>query len=89
MFNAAGLANPAIDKLIRLVEEAQDRAELTQRLGLNDPVVVQYKNWASDLFFRGDLGQSSRTNEEVSKMLRRSMGNTLQLLFWGAGFSAR
>src|SRR5689334_5535306 len=57
------------------------------RLGLNDSIVVQYGNWLKDAA-KGDLGTSSRTNEEVSSMIKRSMGNTLQLIIWGAGISA-
>jgi peptide/nickel transport system permease protein len=58
-----------------------------ERLGLNDSVLVQYKNWLSDAI-RGDFGTSSRTNEEVSSMISRAMGNTLQLILWGIGISA-
>src|SRR2546429_7090354 len=57
------------------------------RLGLNDPIFVQYGTWLKDAV-RGDLGTSSRTNEEVSSMIRRSMGNTLQLIVWGVLISA-
>lgn len=57
------------------------------RLGLNDPIVVQYTNWLKDAV-KGDLGVSSRTNEDVSSMLRRAMGNTLQLIVIGALVSA-
>lgn len=57
------------------------------RLGLNDSIVIQYGNWLKDAA-RGDLGTSSRTNEEVSSMMRRAMGNTLQLIIWGSLISA-
>lgn len=58
-----------------------------ERLGLNDHIVVQYGHWLGDAV-RGDFGTSSRTNEDVTSMLRRGMGNTLQLILWGAGISA-
>jgi peptide/nickel transport system permease protein len=57
------------------------------RLGLNDPIVVQYTNWLKDAV-RGDMGTSSRTNEQVSSMITRSMGNTIQLIVWGVLISA-
>lgn len=58
-----------------------------ERLGLNDPIAVQYKTWLGDAI-TGDLGESSRTNEEVTSMVRRAMGKTLQLIGWGALVSA-
>lgn len=39
VFNASGLANPAVDRLIRLVEEAQSRDELTVRVRALDRVL--------------------------------------------------
>lgn len=53
-----------------------------ERLGLDRPVVVQYKQWLVK-FVQGDLGQSSRTRERVYPMVRRAMWNTLQLIGWG------
>jgi len=58
-----------------------------ERLGLDDPLLVQYGTWLGNAA-TGDLGESSRTNEEVSSMLRRSMGKTVQLIGWGALISA-
>jgi len=58
-----------------------------ERLGLNDSIVVQYANWLKGAI-QGDLGTSSRTNEDVSAMISRAMGNTLQLIVWGVLFSA-
>jgi peptide/nickel transport system permease protein len=58
-----------------------------ERLGLNDSLVVQYGTWLKDAV-RGDLGQSSRSGEEVSSMVSRAMGNTLQLVVWGVLFSS-
>ena len=57
------------------------------RLGLSDSIFVQYGNWLKGAV-QGDLGTSSRTNEQVSSMVKRSMGNTLQLIVWGALISA-
>ncbi len=57
------------------------------RLGLDRPVVSQYVTWLNKAV-RGDLGESTRTNEQVSSMVTRSMGNTLQLIVWGTLLSA-
>lgn len=54
----------------------------TERLGLNDPVIVQYGNWLGD-FVQGDWGDSARTREPVSEMTKRAFWNTIQLIFWG------
>jgi peptide/nickel transport system permease protein len=58
-----------------------------ERIGLDKPVIVQYKNWLVK-FVRGDWGQSSRTRERVYPMVRRAMSNTLQLIGWGVLVSA-
>lgn len=57
------------------------------RLGLDDPIVVQYKEWGSK-FIRGDWGESSRTRERVFPVIRRALWNTVQLIFWGILISA-
>mgnify|MGYP006319786497 CR=1 FL=1 len=57
-----------------------------ERLGLDDPLVVQYASWLGD-FVQGDWGESARTRDDVSTMITRALGNTLQLIFWGALFS--
>jgi peptide/nickel transport system permease protein len=57
------------------------------RLGLDRPIVVQYKDWALK-FVRGDWGESSRSRERVYPMIRRALWNTIQLIFWGIMISA-
>lgn len=58
-----------------------------ERLGLDDPVPVQYVNWLGD-FVQGDWGESARTREKVSTMTQRALWNTVQLIFWGILVSA-
>lgn len=65
--------------------EAVTRCET--RLHLDDPIPTQYLGWASDAA-HGDLGESSRTNEEVSAMVPRALWYTVQLIFWGVLISA-
>lgn len=52
-----------------------------ERLGLDDPLVVQYKNWAGD-FARGDWGESFITRRAVSTAIRDALWNTIQLIVW-------
>src|SRR4051812_28334250 len=54
-----------------------------ERLGLDDPIVVQYGNWLKGAV-HGDFGHSEITREDVSTTIRRGMGNTLQLIIIGA-----
>lgn len=56
-------------------------------LGLDKPLVVQYKDWLGK-FVRGDWGTSERTHESVFAMIRRALWYTLQLIFWGILISA-
>ena len=58
-----------------------------ERLGLNDPVIVQYGRWLGNAV-QGDLGHSEQTREDVTSTLSRSMGNTVQLIVIGAVISA-
>src|SRR5438477_11534046 len=57
------------------------------RLGLDKPIVVQYKDWLVK-FVHGDWGQSSRSHERVYPMIKRSLWSTFQLIFWGILISA-
>lgn len=59
----------------------------TERLGLNDPVHVQYGKWLGE-FVQGDWGQSARTREDVTDMTTRAFANTLQLIVFGILVSA-
>jgi len=63
------------------------KEEFKQAHGLNDPIVVQYGRWLGGAL-HGDLGSSDATHEDVSTALQRSMGRTIQLIFWGALISA-
>jgi peptide/nickel transport system permease protein len=54
----------------------------TKRLGLDQPVIVQYGKWLGD-FVTGDWGESAASREPVTDMTKRALGYTLQLIFWG------
>ncbi len=59
---------------------------LREELGLNDPLPVQYINYATDAL-RGDLGRSVQTNRPVRDSIFEVLPNTLQLTVVGLGFA--
>lgn len=56
----------------------QNVAALRERLGLNEPFLVQYGNWIWNAF-HGDLGKSLITGQEVTPQLLQRLPATLQL----------
>ncbi len=52
-----------------------------ERLGLNDPMLVQYGKWVADVV-TGDLGTSLYRNEEVSATIMDRLPVTLSLTFF-------
>jgi peptide/nickel transport system permease protein len=59
---------------------AEDKEALRERLGLNDPLYVQYFKWLG-LAIQGDLGQSFFAKQPVSEMIKTRLPNTLILMF--------
>jgi peptide/nickel transport system permease protein len=57
---------------------AENRAELRQQLGLDDPLYVQYGRFVSHAV-RGDLGTSIRSGQPVLMEIKQRVGSTLQL----------
>lgn len=64
----------------------EDRAALRAKLGLDQPLPVQYARWVAHTA-SGDLGTSLRTREPVSEMLRTRIPVTLQLTVMAIGLS--
>ncbi len=54
------------------------KAALSEELGLDKPFPVQYLTWLGRVL-KGDLGKGLTSQEDVSKIIRDKMGNTLQL----------
>lgn len=52
--------------------------ELRTELGLNDPIVIQYLNWAGDLA-TGDLGSSLFTNRPVTESIIKRLPVSVEL----------
>lgn len=61
--------------------EEKDRAR--ERLGLNDPIVIQYGKWVQNAF-HGEFGISFKYKQDVKIVIEKRIGNTLML--GGIGF---
>lgn len=59
---------------------------LRAELGLNDPLIVQYFRYASNVF-RGDLGYSYTTSQPVGSTILNLLPATLQLTIFGLGIA--
>lgn len=57
----------------------EDREALRERLGLNDPLPVQYFKWLG-LALQGELGNSFFSKQPVSLMIAQRLPNTLILM---------
>ena len=51
---------------------------LREQLGLNDPILVQYWHWLSQLL-QGDFGRSIDSNVSVLQIIQNYFGNTVAL----------
>jgi len=58
---------------------AEDLQRLRNKYGLDDPIYVQYFNWARDLL-RGDWGTSFNTGLPVLKMIQERLPTTLLVM---------
>ena len=61
----------------------QERAQAEERLGLHQPIHVQYARWLRDAF-QGDFGISYKYKMDVVEVISGRIGNTL--LLGGTGF---
>jgi peptide/nickel transport system permease protein len=64
----------------------QDRAELTERLGLNDPVPLQFARFVADAA-QGDFGISYRQGRKVSTLILERLPATVELAMLSAIFA--
>jgi len=62
-------------EFVTLIEEEAIRT----RLGLNDPLLIQYWRWISDIIFYGDFGQSFHWRAPVSELIWDRLALTLIL----------
>ncbi len=62
-------------EFVTVLQEEQIRTDL----GLNDPFLLQYWRWISDIIFHGDFGQSFHWNAPVSDLIWGRLAMTLIL----------
>ena len=72
------IAGNPIDQIVPPMASAETRAQLAERYGLTDPLVVQYVKYMRNLV-RGDLGVSFRSGLPVSRELRQFFPATFEL----------
>ena len=70
---AAAIYGGQMDKL---TQAEKDR--INENLGLNQPVVIRYGNWLAEVS-HGNFGYSYANGQNVSKMIRERMPNTMTL----------
>lgn len=64
--------------MMRMDATAEERAAIAEQLGLNDPVIIRYKDWLVDAV-TGDLGTSISSGEPVIERIMDRFPYTLQL----------
>jgi peptide/nickel transport system permease protein len=70
------------DRILGMEATAEQYEELAEKLGLNDPFVVQYGRWLTKAV-RGDLGTSAYSSQKVTDAVLDTLPVTLSLTFGG------
>lgn len=63
------------------VVDQNTAADLRSRFGLDQPMIVQYWKWISNIIFRGDFGLSFEWQQPVGDLIWERMALTLVLTF--------
>lgn len=69
-----------IAQMVGTETSIEDQERLRERLGLNDPVVVQYGRFVTDMA-TGNFGFSYRTRQPIGEMIASRLPATLELAF--------
>lgn len=75
-----------VENLLGQEATVADRRALVERLGLDDPVPIQYLRFVGNAL-QGDFGVSYRTAEPVSDLIAERLPATLELAFVSALFA--
>jgi peptide/nickel transport system permease protein len=70
------------DRILGMEATVEQYDELAEKLGLNDPLVVQYGRWLARAL-TGDLGTSAYNSQKVTDAVLDTMPVTLSLTFGG------
>lgn len=80
LFNYVG---DPINNMVGQEASAEDRAAMRDRLGLNDPFIVQFGRFVASAV-EGDFGISYRTQRPVSELIAERLPATLELVLIAA-----
>ena len=75
-----------VDQMVGLETTLEERAQLRERLGLNDPVPVQFLNFITKAV-QGDFGISYQFKRPVAEMIGERLPATLELALVGSIFA--
>ncbi|MBM7517081.1 ABC transporter permease [Nocardioides nitrophenolicus] len=81
------LPGSPVDTLAGPYSDAATRAKLTEDLGLNEPLPVQYLTWLGNTL-RGDLGTSVFNGLPVRELIGERLPNTFELAIFATIISA-
>lgn len=70
-----------VDAILGDYATAEDKQQLRESLGLNEPASIQTLHYIQGVF-RGDLGRSLVYNQDVSTMILERLPATLELAIW-------
>jgi len=77
------------DPVVQLLGEEytpEAAARIEERLGLNEPVYIQYVKWMGNIL-TGDLGQSIASNETVTDAIKTGLPKTASITFLSFSFA--
>lgn len=85
-FFLINLAPGGPSSLMRMDATAEERAALTERMGLDKPVIVRYGLWIGNAL-QGDFGDSLSSGQPVLKRVAERFPNTMELTIYTLIFS--
>lgn len=80
LFNFVG---DPVNNMVGQEATAEQRAEIRERLGLNDPITTQYARFVGNML-QGDFGLSYRIKRPVDELILERLPATLELVFVSA-----
>ncbi|WP_284141514.1 ABC transporter permease [Virgibacillus sp. LDC-1] len=80
-FFLMNLAPGGPSSMMRMDATEEERAAISEQLGLDDPIPIRYGKWLIDAM-QGDLGLSLSSGQEVTDRILERFPFTLQLTMW-------
>ena len=85
-FSAVSTVDP-VDQILGPNASQEDKDAYRERLGLDDPILIQYARYVYRLVTQGDLGTSYSTNQPVAGELQSRFPVTIKLALISIAFS--